>query len=860
MTPPFTGGGPSGKTPSKTLSKTPSKALLNAAGLQPDVELGKTKIVEEIFEPKLSGNDLAGLYRQYTHRRVLVSSAASNAEFSFVQPASPEDPLTFEEAAELLKKAATIENFIFVPDETDPNLDILMLATANRPTVRGIGVHSDRKVLNSDGKLVNDDQPSIKQYSEKDQLPEGDEVITYVMHLENIKPADAQNAFQQIIGQFNAFGSITPVPNASAVIITENTSLIRKLIELREEIDKPTGVVASAWSTVEYADVTEIAQTLTELFTAQASSQKTGGVQQAPAPAPATGGNPAAAAGAAGAGHSGGSGGSVEDIPVQIIPEPRTNRIFIMARPIQIKQVQNLIKQFDKPTSDKPYIRKLRFLTVSDFLPIANDALTRAFSGTGESGGSKGGASAGGQGSRSQTGNRTQQSNTSGSRTGSNSRSSGMGGTSSGFGGSSGMGGSSSGFGGMGGSGGMSSGGSSLNAPTASSAPESILVGRTLLVADNITNSIVIQGPPPAIEIIKTLLDQIDVKPDQIMISAVIGALNLTDSKSLGLDYLGLANNFAGRGGAGTGPSLPIAPSSGSPAVGTPGTPGYVAAIPAVGAFNPGVLAATAGLQLYGKVGNLNAYLSALQGRTDFTVLSKPQVFGSNNQKLTISSGQRIAIPTGSNTYGAGSTGTGSTQIQYQDVVLKLEVIPLVNSKNEITMQIALGDDQVEGTQTIQGAGPGGGDMTVPLISTREVMTTATVANNDTVVLGGLITGSIEHSKSGIPILCDIPYLGRLFSTNTDKKNRSELLIMLQPSIVKDTTSPNSAEERISGGYKAYPSARKFSDTGEIPGVDKLPRLDKPPKNASPPKAKAVDPDRSSGSSVRRSIHPSAVH
>ena len=109
----------------------------------------------------------------------------------------------------------------------------------------------------------------------------------------------------------------------------------------------------------------------------------------------------------------------------------------------------------------------------------------------------------------------------------------------------SGFGGGSSGFGG-GSSGGMGGGGG-LGDPTISSAPESVLVGRTLLVADNITNSIVAQGPPPALEIIESLLDQIDVKPDQVMISTVIGQLALNDSKETGIGYLFRGNDITGR-------------------------------------------------------------------------------------------------------------------------------------------------------------------------------------------------------------------------------------------------------------------------------------------------------------------------
>ena len=107
-------------------------------------ELGKTLIKEDIIEPKLTGNSLAGLYTKYTGRRVIVSSAAQTAEMSFVQEASPENPLTFAEAAELLKIAATIENFVFVPDEQHPNWDILTLSTGGiRPTGRGVTVYTE---------------------------------------------------------------------------------------------------------------------------------------------------------------------------------------------------------------------------------------------------------------------------------------------------------------------------------------------------------------------------------------------------------------------------------------------------------------------------------------------------------------------------------------------------------------------------------------------------------------------------------------------------------------------------------------------------------------------------------------------
>jgi general secretion pathway protein D len=752
--------------------------------------LGDTKITSDINEQKLSGNALAGLYRKYTGRRVIVSSAAATAEFTFVQEATPQDPLTFASAAELLKKAATIEGFVFVPEGQDPNLDVLTAAAGIKPTQRGVAV-----------------------YNENSTLPEGDAVISYVMTLSYIKPAEAVNTFNQIVGAFGAYGSIAAVPNASAVVITENTSLIRKLIDLKKEIDKPGSVQGTRFITVKYADVTEIAETLTTLLTAQQSTQQTAGIQRAPTSTDApAGGQPPASPGEA---------SSAEAPPIQIVPDPRTNRIFAMGRPVDLVFVEGLIREFDVETSEKNYLRrKLRFLKVSEFLPIAGDAITRAFNGTGNSGNSGAAGSPPGTAGAPQSNGTNNRSGSTGrsssNRSGSNNSSTG-------------------GLGGGGGGGGGASDG--LNAPETSSAPERLLVGRTFLVADNITNSIVVQGPPSSLEIISRLLDQIDVKPDQVMISTVIGQLTLNDNYNVGLDYLKLGNGFVGRGGNGSGPTLPIlqtiqeAVAAVAP-IGTPDKPGYVPGTPAktVGsnAFDPGALKGS-GLQVYGKIGDsLNVYLTALQSKTDFTVLSRPSIFTANNQKGIISSGERIAIPTSSNSF--GNSGNASTNIEYQDVVLKLEVIPLVNSDKEITLQIALLSDEQNGSQTIKGAGGNGGDLTVPRISTREILTTVTVPNNETIVLGGLIIARNDKSKSGIPILSSIPYVGSLFGTTTSNKDRTELMVFMQPSIIANERSLNSVQAEMDARYKVSGRVRKFADEGDVaPLPQDLPPVPLPP-------------------------------
>ncbi len=709
-----------------------------------------TLIKEKIEFTECNGNELAGLYTKYTGRRVIVSSAASKASFALVIDASPENPLTYAKASEILKKTATIENFIFVPDATDSNLDFLTLASGGiRPTNIGVPV-----------------------FTEDDPLPQGDAVISYVMKLDHIKPDEAVRTFTQIIGQFGAFGSIAAVPNAAAVIITENTSLIRKLIDIRVQIDKPSSLVTNRFITVKFADVTELATTLNEMLGNQQETKLTAGIQRAPQ-------TPGIVNDVTAINKDPGGTSSGEETPLQIIPDARTNRIVAIGRPVDILFIEGLIAQFDVESDQRNFLRrKLEFLAVADFLPIAGDALTRAFSGTGTSGADATNPSQPGT-SRNTT---SRQPTGSSSNNNTNNRNT-----------------SNSGFGGMGNSGGSSANrGDSLQEPDANSAPVSLLVGRTLLVADNITNSIIVQGPPSSVEIIEKLLDQVDVKADQVMISTVFGQLSLGKSTKTGVDWIrsfrggekgGLG--FSNIGGEGTTSSDPT---------------GLVDPITGLVA---GTFPNQSGLSLYGKIGNsLAGYVKLLSEKSDFTILSRPSIFTANNRKGTISSGKRVAIPTNSNSFTGGGV---STNVEYRDVVLKLEVIPLINSEKEITLQIALVSDSIGKDTPIEGLG------NIPEINTRELLTTVTVPNNQTIVLGGLITSNDNETVTGIPILSDIPGLGRLFSTKSKGIDRDELMIFIQPSIVNGSKSLNSVQTNMDNRYDVSDPARLFADGPELP-------------------------------------------
>jgi type II secretory pathway component GspD/PulD (secretin) len=310
-----------------------------------------------------------------------------------------------------------------------------------------------------------------------------------------------------------------------------------------------------------------------------------------------------------------------------------------------------------------------------------------------------------------------------------------------------------------------------LSPPEENLAPLSVLVGKTRLVADVQANKLIAFGPPEDQAKITRLLDQLDRKPPQVYLSTIIGQLNLGDGFEFGIDYL---VNLDGEGvgdlaGAFlTGDVLQKAISDLRDPTVNDGVP-------------PG-----RGLNVYGEITDgFAVFLRALEATDRFKVLSRPAIYAANNKKAVITSGRRIPVPTSSIT-DLANTSSVRTNITYQDVVLKLEVIPLINSNREVSLTIAQINDTVSGEQRV-------GENIVPIIGTERLVTTVTVANRSTIVLGGLITENEEHSTTGIPVLCRIPILGHAFKSTTTKKSRKELLIFIQPVVVEDHAEAEAA-------------------------------------------------------------------
>jgi type II secretory pathway component GspD/PulD (secretin) len=188
------------------------------------------------------------------------------------------------------------------------------------------------------------------------------------------------------------------------------------------------------------------------------------------------------------------------------------------------------------------------------------------------------------------------------------------------------------------------------------------------------------------------------------------------------------------------------------------------------------------GTNIYVAAGNAFASIVHLLESTGrFKVISRPTVFTSNNKKAIIASGTEIPVPvnTLSNVNSGGvvnNVASVQSSIEYKKVALQLEVVPLINSEKEVSLDILQKLDSLAGTTNISGNN-------IPNIATRYIRTNVSAANGSTIVLGGLIEDNKTKNYTGIPYLSRIPYVGALFRSTTSNKMRTELVILMRPEV-----------------------------------------------------------------------------
>ncbi|AEF19926.1 MULTISPECIES: type II secretion system secretin GspD [unclassified Hydrogenobaculum] len=290
------------------------------------------------------------------------------------------------------------------------------------------------------------------------------------------------------------------------------------------------------------------------------------------------------------------------------------------------------------------------------------------------------------------------------------------------------------------------------------------------IAADDRTNTILIVATPTKYKLVRSLLQELDKPPKQVLIKTTIAEVTLTGSLQYGIEWY-IQNRFK----------------KGTYTVSTLGN---------LGVATSGGLVAT--YITDSKI--FQALLNMFAQKNKVKILSTPTLLVLNNHPASIDVGTQVpVINSQATSINVPSTtgGAGIIQsVQYVNTGIILNVLPTIETNNLVNLNIYQEDSTAQPNNT--------SGINSPIILTRNINTTVVVPNGGTVILGGLISQQKGTGVSEIPILGDIPILGNLFKNTSINNTKTELIIMLTPYIITDTEEAQKITDEIKSELSFY--------------------------------------------------------
>ena len=170
-------------------------------------------------------------------------------------------------------------------------------------------------------------------------------------------------------------------------------------------------------------------------------------------------------------------------------------------------------------------------------------------------------------------------------------------------------------------------------------------------------------------------------------------------------------------------------------------------------------------------------------------MVSAPKILVLNNQTASLQVGDQVPVQTGSTSSLDSDTDRAFTTVEYRDTGVILKVTPRVNASGLVLLDIAQEVSDVGETDS--------SNINSPSFSTRKIASTIAIQDGQTIALGGLIRDTQTRGRRGLPILSRIPVLGALFGTKTRDGRRTELLILLQPRVIRSVDEGRAATDEL---------------------------------------------------------------
>jgi len=283
------------------------------------------------------------------------------------------------------------------------------------------------------------------------------------------------------------------------------------------------------------------------------------------------------------------------------------------------------------------------------------------------------------------------------------------------------------------------------------------LSGEITIVPDTRGNSLLIRATRADFQLIQAAVQEIDVRPLQVLIEVVIAELRKDRSFTFGVDA--------------TLPPTKVNGSQNTTVQGTNtggGLGDFVVNVMGIGAVEA------------------SATLRAATARGDATILSRPVVLAANNEDAEINVGSQRPFVQVSRVLPTDNTARDQV-VQYRDVGTRLRVVPTISVDGYVMLQVT---QEVNAATAEEAFG-------APVISTRSVETRLLIKDGQTIVLGGLTDRQQEHQQGGIPFLSSIPWIGGLFGHVSHDVTETELFLFLTPTIIRGDDDVDDITERI---------------------------------------------------------------
>ena len=294
------------------------------------------------------------------------------------------------------------------------------------------------------------------------------------------------------------------------------------------------------------------------------------------------------------------------------------------------------------------------------------------------------------------------------------------------------------------------------------------------IIADGRNDALLVYATPQEYRMIERTIKRLDIAPLQVLIEATIAEVSLNDALQFGLRWF-----FQNQGATGRRTNTVTFSDLG----------------------NGGVNQQFPGFSYLFTGRSAQVALNTLSDLTHVNVVSSPQLMVLDNGTARLQVGDQVPVPTQQSVSTLDPNAPIVNSIDFRDTGVILEVTPHVNASGLVVLDVRQEVSDVVPTTT--------SGIDAPTIQRRVIESTVAVQNGETIALGGLIRDSRNRTRSGIPVLSRLPLFGPLFGTTQDTKDRTELLVLLTPRVVRDAGEARAVTRELRERLYGLESLRK---------------------------------------------------